>query len=228
MSKKPASARPCQATNEMTCRFHGAPLIAAEIFPPIHERGYTISAEEIEIFTEDIIDTIHTAGSSDSEVKHGRDEHGIYEEWKSNHITDYYRMDAPVLSLIHEIVYRYDKNKTILPENNVLDPTKKLDYGAFTVALGTLIAKEGTPVKADDSYYGWRDYDMSKHLAECEIVAVSNPREKTWSAFNGTFNDEDDSVHGAQAEAQCKCGNFKGTMRIEGSLTSLTRKLFEN
>jgi hypothetical protein len=227
MTNQLPASRPCQAENKMECRFHAAGYITAEIFPPIYERGFRISQEEVEIFTEDIIKLINTAGKNDSDIEHGRDEKNIYEQWQMDHPHDSYGMDAPVESLIHEIVFRYDSNKTKLPENNVLDPNKRLTYGAFTVALGTLIAKEGCPVKPNDGYYGWKDYDMDSHIKSCEIVSISNPKEKTWGAFNGTFNDEDDSVHGAEAEAQCKCGNFKGRMRIEGSLTNLTRKLFD-
>lgn len=222
-----SSNRPCRANNEITCRVHGAGAISAKIYPSLKERGYRISPEEIEIFTEDIISIINTAGDEYSQVEHDRDEKGIYYQWKLNNPSDAYSMDAPVNALVREIAFLYDKDKKKLPINNVLNPDLAATYGGYAVALGRLIAKEGTPVGADESYYSWEDFDMKKHLNQCEVVSISNPHENTWQEFNGTFNDEDDSVHGAEAEAQCACGRLKGKMRIEGSITSLTRKLFD-
>lgn len=224
-----SSNRPCRANNELTCRVHGASAIAAVIYPPMKSRGYMISPEEIEIFTEDVIKIIDEAGSEDSQAEHDRDETGIYDQWRMNNPSDAYSMDVDVRTLVHEIAFLYDKEKTKLPKNNVLDPDLASTYGGYSVALGSLIAREGTPLKPDDGYYGgWEDYDMKRHLKTCSVAAISNPHESTWREFNGTFNDEDDSVHGAEAEAQCACGKLKGKMRIEGSLTSLTRKLFDS
>jgi len=220
--------RPCRAADKMTCRVHGAHFIAQEVYAPMKKRGFRISIEEIEIFTEDIIEVIHSAEDENSYVESDRDEDGIYKEWKSRNPVDARKFNGDIRTMIHEITWRHDADKKKLPENNVLDPDLKSQYGGYAVALGSLIAREGEPVKANASYYsGWSDHVMAEHTNRCGIVAVSNPREESWGEFNGTFNDEDDSVHGAEAEAQCACGNFKGTLRIKGSLTELTRKLFD-
>jgi len=216
----------CRAQEPTTCRVHGAHYIAKELHAYTMKRGFThFSIEEAEIFAEDIIETIGYAGKKDSPIEHERDEDNIHDVWRDMHYDDARSIEAPVRELIHRIVFLRDENKTVLPENNVLDPEKKELYGAFHVALGKMIAAEGSPVQVNESYYGWHDYEMENHVRKCGIASVSNPREHSWGEFNGTFNDDDDRVHGAEASAQCNCGNFKGKMRVEGELTDLTRDL---
>jgi len=216
----------CHAKEPTTCRVHGAHYIAKELHAYTMERGFThFSIEEAEIFAEDIIVIADTAGNKDSDIEHPRDEANIYNNWYLTYPADDRRMEAPVKELIHRIVFLRDENKTVLPENNVLDPAKKETYGAFHVSLGKMLAAEGYPVQANESYYGWEDYDLTPHIRKCDIAAVSNPREHSWGEFNGTFNDDDDRVHEIEAQGQCNCGNFKGKLRLQGQLTELTRDL---
>jgi len=222
--------RPCQARDKATCPTHGTKYIANSVHQYTQERGFShFSPEEAEILTEDIIEIIGYVGKPDSGIIDDRDEAGIYDVWKSIHHADYIRLEAPIIQIIHKISFLQDKNKTTLPENNLLQSDAREVHGNYNVSLGTMVAEEGTPVAADAGNYSWEDYEMKAHVQKCGVAAISNPRSDSWVEFHGTFEDDDfytdGHAYGASADVQCKCGNFKGKMRLEGNLTELTRNL---
>lgn len=216
----------CRAKDPAACRIHGTPVIAKQVHRYAVEQGYTnFSPEEAEIFTEDVINIIQQSQTEESTIQSSRDEAGIWNEWKTQHFNDYYSMHAPAKELIGEIAFLYDPDKTVIPENNVLDPKKASLYGGYHTSVGRMLAKEGLPVSPHASYLSWEDYEMQPHLRECGFASISTSQPTMWHEFNGTYNDDDDSLEGVEADAQCNCGRFKNKLRMAADTATLTRTL---
>lgn len=84
--------------------------------------------------------------------------------------------------------------------------------------LKLLVLKHGSLALEDPSIYGWVDYryytyankGQQLHHVICKITSSEVPKEDHWREFNGTFNDEDDSVHGIVLKGvSCACGKLK-------------------
>lgn len=107
---------------------------------------------------------------------------------------------------------------------------------AYNDILKDLVLRNGTLVKEDPSIYGWVDYKYYRchekgyepHHLSCEISSSQPPVEDYWREFNGTFNDEDDSVHGIVLKSvNCACGKLKEReFRWEGRMQEVAKAVF--
>lgn len=107
----------------------------------------------------------------------------------------------------------------------------------YDKALTAVVLRHGFLVKNDPSTYGWVDYEYYGHYGKnhrphhlsCPLTATGKPRETVWREFNGTFNDEDDSVHGIEiSEVGCACGKLKDrTWRWSANMQEVAEAVFE-
>jgi hypothetical protein len=230
----------CQAKNPATCRVHGVRHITGVVFNEIVKKrqGYGTPEDYFQI-VKDISDAIDEAGQPHSQLDDGRDIDGIVDTVK---VIEYSRRKAgskkvypdfmPVEEIAQYVAWLKDKNANVLPKKNLLDKglVGKEGITNYDNSLARYMAVEGRPVAPGDRYYGWSDYAMQQHLNKggCSIAAITSVKEDSWHEFNGTFNDEDDTVHGVTAHGQCKCGFFKGELRVDESMTKIIRDVVNN
>ena len=121
------------------------------------------------------------------------------------------------------------------------EPTEKVNYleldegdknlpwaDRYKVMMAKMVAQHGKPMMDGDSPYGWVDSRFSKHLTsgggDCAIAEVTSLVEDEWSQFLDTEAGNSDH-EGAQCEAQCSCGWFRGRIRAEGTLGDMIQRL---
>lgn len=221
----------CKAKNPGTCRVHGTSYIAGMLYNNyVVKRGFAATPEDFNDFVNEvsiIADSYET--DPNTELSSRRDAATVFSLYQQTYAyakdSSYQRAHFPLLESIQTVLFLQDKDATKLPDKNLLDtPDKKAsNEEKYKHVLASYLAKKGSPVAADASYYGWHDWDMTQHLNKCEIVAIEDVKEDTWHEFNGTFNEDDDSVHGITGHGQCRCGYFKGEVRVEDSVTNIIR-----
>lgn len=204
-------------------------------------RGFPGTPEEYFTIVKDIFEIIGDVNQGHSMLDDERDIEGIVETLK---ILDYhhdskdsrYRSYLPITEIVQQVVWMKDKNATTLPKENLLEKEKigsKNQAGKeitnYDHMLARYIADKGEPIHPIPSYYSWSDFEMYRHIkGPCSIAAVTSVKEDYWSEFNGTFNEDDNTVHGLNAHAQCKCGYFKGELRYQGRVTEIIKEMANN
>jgi hypothetical protein len=225
----------CRSKTPASCRVHGVNFLASHLYNEyVIKQKRQGSPEQYKELVQQVI-MISESYETDAEtiLESKRDVAGIRNLYIATYRADrtslYNVMDFPLVSIIQEITFLQDKDKLTLPKNNLLEkPDTNSSYTKYHHALASYVAANGEPVKSDESYYAWLDYDMSKHLNHCNIAAVESVNEDTWQEFNGTFNEDDDSVHGISGKGQCNCGFFKGELRVTGKVTDIIQNLVNN
>jgi hypothetical protein len=181
----------------------------------------------------DISEVIDEAGQPHSQLDDTRDIEGILQSIKmleyskrSAGAKDVYPDFLPLQDIAQMVAWLKDKDAEVLPKKNLLDKSTVGKDGVtnYDHSMARCMAEEGRPVAPGSTYYGWSDYIMQKHLnGKCHLAAITSVKEDSWNEFNGTFNDEDDTVHGVTAQGQCACGFFKGELRVDESMTKIIR-----
>lgn len=225
----------CRSKTPAACRVHGVNFLASHLYNEyVLKQKRQGTPEQYQELVKQVImiaDSYETDSNTILESK--RDVAGIKDLYLATYRADpaslYNTMDFPLVSMIQKIAFLRDKDKLTLPKNNLLEkPTTDSSYTKYHHALASYVAANGEPVKGDESYYGWTDYDMAKHLRSCDIAAIETVHEDVWQEFNGTFNEEDDSVHGISGKGQCNCGFFKGELRVTKKVTDIIQDLVNN
>ena len=117
-------------------------------------------------------------------------------------------------------------NPTVQSKPNALTDE---NVSPFDRSAANMLVAEGSWVDKGSEYYGsWKDERRTLHYRKCGPAYVSVPHEDSWETFSGTFASFDDTDHGMTADTACNCGALKGSVRVEGSFTDLTRNLVNN
>jgi len=98
----------------------------------------------------------------------------------------------------------------------------------YKIKMARMVAENGHAIRPDHDIYGSADDIYRLHFESygdnCKVAEVTSLVEDEWTEFQDTFSDN--STHqGAQCEAQCSCGWFRGTIRAEGSLEDFIQQL---
>lgn len=226
----------CRAKKPALCRVHGKNYVISQVYKKLAvEKKRPGSYKDYEAFISDVLPLLENPGSKDSYLEHPRDVEGALTALRiatREQGRDGVLYNSPVFppQVIREILFLKDPKKDDSRENLLTKPAEKSSYKPYDTALASYAAANGTPVRDDtDGYYGWSDYDMKEHIdKDCEVTEVYSVREDYWQEFNGTFNEEDDHVHGLEAEAECNCGRFKGKLRVSGSVTDMIKDIMNN
>lgn len=91
----------------------------------------------------------------------------------------------------------------------------------FKAAVTVVVLNKGTPARArKDDPDDWRDdwvygtihpdfWEITEHKKTCEFTVTGGKVDAVeWSAFDGTFNDNQEK-HGLVAVASCACGKWQ-------------------
>lgn len=96
----------------------------------------------------------------------------------------------------------------------------------FHKALVDAVVANGSLVRKNASFYGWRDYsgtaEMRKKVAKVGVDynATKMPKETSWHEFQGTFYEGDTRVVGIELDVVLKDGTV-GQYRWEANMSDL-------
>lgn len=226
----------CRANSPALCRIHGKNFVISQVYKRIAvEKKRPGSYQDYADFVSEVLPLLENPGSKDSYLDHPRDVEGAMTAFNvamRKQGRDGVLYNSPVYppGVLREILFLRDPKKPDARDNLLNKPGEGSSYKPYDTALASYVAVNGTPVRDDtDGYYGWSDHDMKDHVdKDCEISEVYSVEEDSWQEFNGTFNEDDDSVHGLEAEGECKCGRFKGKLRVQGSVTDMIKDIMNN
>lgn len=225
----------CRAKVPTACRVHGNKLIASKLYNEYTvKQGFKSNPEDyVEIVDQLnlIIDSLETDGDSakDAEyiLKLLEATYWNYPDSAYNKL--FSKADFHAQELVQKVVWLKDAKATVIAEPNLLvKPTDKSSYKAYDHALAHYLVDKGYPVRQGDTYYGWGDYEMNQHIKNCKIVGVEQVKEDSWREFVDTLSEDDATIHGITGKAQCRCGYFKGKLRIETRTTEIIKDLANN
>ena len=91
----------------------------------------------------------------------------------------------------------------------------------YKIKMAKMVAAGGRALRETNDIYGWEDPIYKNHFTEdgdnCKIAEVTSLIEDEWSQFADTYTGNSNH-EGAQCDAQCSCGWFRGKIRMEGTL----------
>lgn len=98
----------------------------------------------------------------------------------------------------------------------------------YEKVLRRVIAKHGTVVSLNASFYGWGAWDIRHGQDPCPITVTGRAHETYWGEFMGTFYEGDTTVTGIEADgANCECGAVKDrSMRWRASVSEVAEAVF--
>lgn len=226
----------CRSKDPASCRVHGVNIISAKLYNEYVVRQKRCGTPEQ--YQELVKQVIMIADSYTTDpntlLESQRDISKIKDLYLATYRADpeslYNKIDFPILSIVQQVTFMRDKDKLKLPKENLLEkPNPNSSYTKYQHALAAYLVDNGEPVNVGDTYYGgWEDHKMFSHLEFCHVVAVESVNEDAWREFHGTFNNDDDSVHGFSGKGQCGCGYFKGQLRFAGKTTDIIQDLVNN
>jgi hypothetical protein len=104
------------------------------------------------------------------------------------------------------------------------EPVERPPWEAeFYRRIITFLAKQGSPVSLEPSYYAWHAEDWQELVVHLKTCLPDYPRctfaDLDWREFAGTFAEESASYRrGLEAVIYCSCGSIAGRhWRYEGS-----------
>lgn len=105
----------------------------------------------------------------------------------------------------------------------------KETQGEYEKVLRRVIAKHGTVVSLNASFYGWGAPDIRHGQEDCPITITGRAIETYWGEFVGTFYEGDTTVTGLEATgATCECGAVQDrSMRWRAEVSEVAEAVFE-